>query len=165
MIIKMKTFVFLWSVVCLASPVLGQQGVVSTGGDIQSPSGSVAFSIGQTAYHIIDGETGSVHQGLQQPYSFTIVGIEDLREDIAIRLYPNPAVGFVNVQLTLPAVGLKQDQFTARLYDFNGKLILDQALTNDVNTIPIDQLSSALYLLQVWKGGTFIKSFSLTKTN
>lgn len=165
MISKMKAIVFLWLVVCLGSPLLAQQGVVSAGSDILSASGTVAFSIGQTAYLTIDGETGSIYQGLQQPYSFSIVGIEDLREDIIISLFPNPASGKVYVQLTPPDIQHVQDRFTALLYDFNGKLLLNQQLPNDVNAIPIDHLTSTNYFLQVWKGDIFIKSFSFIKTN
>ncbi len=155
----------LWTVTWLGTPLLAQQGVVSTGGDIPSAAGSVAFSIGQTAYQVIDGETGSVHQGVQQPYNFTIVGIEDLREDIVIRLFPNPAQSSVYVQLTSPTPASNQEQMTARLFSFDGKLILEQTLKDDVNTIPIDQLNAALYLLQVWQGNKFIKSYSLTKVD
>lgn len=162
---KMKVNFFLWLLVCLYAPLIAQQGVVSTGGDILSTSGSVAFSIGQTAYLTIDGETGSVHQGLQQPYTFTIVGVEDLREDIAISLFPNPASGTVYVQLTPPDKQYVQERFTALLYDFNGKLLLNQKLPNEINPIAIDQLTSANYLLQVWQGTTFIKSFTFSKTN
>ncbi len=161
----LKVIVFLGAVTSLVSPLSAQQGVVSTGGDIQAPAGSVAFSIGQTASQIIDGETGSVHQGLQQPYTYQVTSVEDLREDIAIRLYPNPAESFVYVHLTPPATGFAQDRFTARLYDLSGKLILEQVLDSDVNTISISRLREAIYLLQVWQGHHFIKSYSFTKVN
>lgn len=161
----MNAILLLWTVSWLGSPLLAQKGVVSAGIDIQSAGGSVASTIGQTAYQVIDGEIGIVHQGLQQPYSFNIVGIEDLQEDIVIRLFPNPAESAVFVQLTPPAPGSAQGPFTARMYSFEGKLVLEQTLPNEVNTIPIDQLNAAMYLLQVWQGNTFIKSYSLTKVN
>lgn len=162
---KMKAIGFLLANFCAMQTLLAQQGVISAGGDISSAQGTIAYTIGQVSYTYLWNETGSVNQGLQQPVVFNLVGMEDLHEDIFIRLFPNPSNAILHVALNISAKEEVHGGFSAQLYDLNGKLLLQQQLPDDINTIAIDRLTEAMYLLQVWKGDTFIKSFALTKSN
>ena len=50
-----------------------QESVNATGGNAQGSGGSVSYSVGQLFYLIITGETGSVSEGVQQPYEISVV--------------------------------------------------------------------------------------------
>jgi hypothetical protein len=163
--VKMKAIGFLWLLFCATGTLFAQQAVVTAGGNISSASGSVSYSIGQVMYSHIEGEVGSLNQGVQQPHVFTIVGVEDVRKDIIVRLFPNPANQFVHLQLTTPAAFDGSKPLSARMYDMQGNLLSTQNLSDDITTISLNQLTEAMYILQVWQDQTQIKSFKLFKSN
>jgi len=162
---KMKVTNFLWLVFCLAQPLIAQQGVVSSGGDILSANGSVAYSIGQVVFASISGETGNVNPGVQQPFQFDLVRIHDIPGDHSLRLYPNPANQFVFLELSTDENLFQAQDFFARVYDLKGNLLKLQRLSHVVNTILISELPEAMYFVQVWQANTFIQSISFSKIN
>ncbi len=163
--IKMKVTNFLWLVFCLPQSLFAQQGVVSSGGDILSLNGSVAYSIGQIQVASVSGETGHVNPGVQQPFQLALVGINDLRRDPFFKLYPNPANQFLYLQVSTDEGILQAQDYLARVYDVKGNLLIIQRLRHAVTPILISELPEALYFVQVWQANTFIQSVSFSKTN
>jgi hypothetical protein len=163
--VKLKAIGFLWLLFCTTETLHAQQGVVSSGGNISSATGSVSYSIGQVMYNHIEGEVGSLNQGVQQPHTFTIVGIEDLQEETTFRLYPNPADQFVHIQLASPPSFDASHHLTARLYDMTGNLITEQSLNQEINTLSLRQCTEAAYIVQILDQQKQIKSYALFKSN
>ncbi len=161
--LTMKAIGFLWPVLCATEMLSAQQALLPSGGDIYSSSGSISYSIGQVAFSHIEGEAGSLNQGVQQPHTFAIVGLEDLQKETSVRLYPNPADQFVNIQFSTPME--TSNHFSARLYDMKGNLVKEQILDDNINTVPLTNLSDATYVLQIWNHHTHLKSFALIKSN
>jgi len=162
---KMKVINFLLLIFCAAQPLSAQKGIVSSGGDFDSPNGSVAYSVGQISYVSIYNETGNVNPGLQQPFELGIVGTRDLYQDSMLLLYPNPANQDVYLQFSSDESLIRPADFLARIYDMKGKLLITQRLRDDINTISIRELPSGIYLIQIWQANTFIQSNSFSKTN
>ena len=56
-------------------PLQGQETIPTTGGSATGIGGSVSYTIGQVAFNTFRGTaaTGSVVQGVQQPYEISIV--------------------------------------------------------------------------------------------
>ena len=50
-----------------------QTSVNATGGDASGSGGSVSYSVGQVVYTTNTGTSGSVAQGVQQPYEISVV--------------------------------------------------------------------------------------------
>ena len=50
-----------------------QQAIVPIGGDAIGASGQISYSIGQIAYTTYEGSTGSVSQGVQQPFEISFI--------------------------------------------------------------------------------------------
>ena len=163
--IKLKVISFLWLIFCLVSSTSAQQGFVSSGGNTSNPNGSVAYSIGQVAFETAANETGSVNPGIQQPFQVTIVGVSNHYPDPELLLYPNPASHQVYLQLSGDENIFGSGDYTARICDDHGKLLITQALKNDINMIFINDLPSAIYFIQIWKANTLIQSSSFYKTN
>lgn len=162
---KKKVTNFLWLVFCLAQSLSAQQGIVSAGGDNFSQNGSVAYSVGQIAFEPINGETGNLNPGLQQPFQFSIVGISDFRSDYLLKLYPNPANQFLCLQLSTHEGIIDGQDFIAKVYDAKGNLLINQRLENVINTILITDLPDALYFVQIWQSNTLFQTISFSKTN
>ncbi len=50
-----------------------QEVIPASGGNATGSGGSVSYSAGQVFYSIITGETGSVAEGVRQPYEISVV--------------------------------------------------------------------------------------------
>lgn len=59
------------------------------------------------------------------------------------KIYPNPATSTITIDLS------SVDNSSVDVYDFDGRKILTQKLSNSSNTINIDNLSSGMYLFKV----------------
>ena len=76
--------------VCGLTTLQAQQAVVASGGTATG-SGTVSYSIGQVVY-TTNSNSGSVAQGVQQPYEISVLtGVKDAK-DITLEfvVYPNP---------------------------------------------------------------------------
>ena len=70
--------------VAISLTIVGLQAQESTqtsGGEATGEGGTVNYTVGQVAYDTHTGTTGSVAEGVQQPYEISVViGIEDIRD-------------------------------------------------------------------------------------
>lgn len=140
--------------------IQAQEAVTASGGDATGSGGTVSYSVGQVAYTAISNSSGSVNQGVQQPYEFFILGIND-NKDISMEMsvYPNPSVAFVNLKV----VNQNLENLYFQLYDVNGKLLINQKVSSTETSIPMETLSSATYFLKVLDNKTVVKTFKIIK--
>jgi hypothetical protein len=59
--------------------------------------------------------------------------------DNFIKIYPNPAANKINI------VQLKNKSGKINIYDLNGRLLITEKLSDGLNTITTEQLSSGIY--------------------
>jgi len=137
-----------------------QEAVTTTGGNASGSGGTVSYTIGQIDYTTNTGTGGTVTQGVQQPYEFFILGIDD-KKDISLEMsvYPNPSVAFVNLKI----VNQNLENLSFQLYDVNQKLILNQKVSSTETSIPMENLSSATYFLKVSDNKKVVKTFKIIK--
>jgi Secretion system C-terminal sorting domain len=137
-----------------------QQAIIAAGGDAIGSGGTMSYTIGQIDYITLDDAGGIATQGVQQPYEIYPVSIAE-QDDIALEycLYPNPT----RASVTLVVTPANLSDLFMRLYDLQGNLILEQRIT-DVNTIlPLEELSSATYLLVVSNPLQELQQFRIIK--
>jgi len=137
-----------------------QEAVTTTGGNASGSGGTVSYTIGQIDYTTNTGTGGTVTQGVQQPYEFFILGIDD-KKDISVKLsvYPNPAVSTVNLRID----NQNLENLSFQLYDVNQKLILNQKVSSTETSIPMEKLASATYFLKVSDNKKVVKTFKIIK--
>lgn len=136
-----------------------QEAVTASGGNASGSGGSISYTIGQVVYTSNKSSSGSISQGVQQPYEISIVsGIEDI-QGITLTAYPNPTIS----NLTLKIDNKEEKQFVASLFDINGKLLLKQVVSNIETTVPMEQFSVSTYFLKVFDGKKEIKTFKIIK--
>ena len=150
----------------IASLLLGftqvnaQDVVATSGGNATGTNGNVSYSIGQVVYTPNTGATGSVAQGVQQPFEIQIVlGVENFNINLQLAIYPNPTTNWLQLEV-------KNTEFTNltyQMYDLNGKLIYDEKVNAENTTIKTEQLPSAIYLLKVLDSNTEVKTFKIIK--
>ena len=150
----------------IASLLLGftqvnaQDVVATSGGNATGTNGNVSYSIGQVVYTPNTGATGSVAQGVQQPFEIQIVlVVENFNINLQLAIYPNPTTNWLQLEV-------KNTEFTNltyQMYDLNGKLIYNEKVNAENTTIKTEQLPSAIYLLKVLDSNTEVKTFKIIK--
>ena len=102
------------------SSLLSQNVVASSGGDASGAEGSISYTVGQLTYTTTTSTTGSLSQGVQQPFVVTVVaGIE--RADIKLEciVYPNPTTDLLNITIDTSDTL----RYAVVLLDVDGKLV------------------------------------------
>ena len=137
-----------------------QQATTATGGNASGSGGTVAYSVGQIVYTTHTGATGSVAQGVQQPYEISIVlGIDNHSTNLGLSAYPNPTTNF----LTLNVGNAELSTLNFQLYDILGKLIESRKIISSSETIAIENLPTATYFLKVTNNNNEVKTFKIIK--
>jgi len=124
-----------------------QESIPVCGGMAYGYGGSVSYSVGQIVYTTNSEITGSVAQGVQQPYEISSESGSDLAIGISLQcsVYPNP----VEKILTLQIKYYVDENVTCRLYDSNSKLLLTQTIDRKESLILMTNLPPSTYYLVV----------------
>jgi len=138
-----------------------QESVNATGGNASGSGGSVSYSVGQVVYTTNTGTTGSVAQGVQQPYEISVVtAIEEAKGiNLSVTAYPNPTTDY----LTLRIDEFEISNLSFQLYDMNGKLLQNEKITGNQTSIVMSNLVPSTYFVKVINGNQSIKEFKIIK--
>lgn len=138
-----------------------QQAITTAGGNTTSSAGSVSYSVGQIVCKTQIGSSGSVSQGIQQPYEISILTghVEAQGINLVLSAYPNPATDYV----ILKVENFKTENLTYHLYDISGKLIESRKIIRSSETIAMDNLPTSTYFLKVNNNNTEVKTFKIIK--
>ena len=142
--------------------ICAQETVSASGGNISGSGGTVSYSVGQVIYTVItDLATGTVSQGVQQPYEISVITeIEEIKNiDLICQVYPNPANDF----LTLKIENYDTGELIYKLFDSNGKLLKDRKTEGNETIISMSGLLPAVYFLKVTDNGRVIRTFKIIK--
>jgi hypothetical protein len=139
----------------------GQQTIPATGGNATGSGGTVTYTIGQVTYHTSEGTTGTVAQGVQQPYEISVVTTIENTEGIILeyKVYPNPAHGLIKLSIN-PFDG---GYLRYCLFDLNGILLQDKKVISEETEISLESLNPAVYFLKVLKDNKEVKVFKIVK--
>lgn len=142
-----------------------QKTTLSTGGNNSGTGGTVSYSVGQLVYYSQSGTTGSVNQGVQQPFEISIVGVaDDLSETrIIYSVYPNPATNCI--YLKTENKNGESDAVYFELTDNTGKVLAENKLIATEERIDMQSYANAIYFLSVRKNNKLIKTFKIIKNN
>ena len=137
-----------------------QQASTASGGNASDSGGTVAYSVGQIVYATNTGTTGSVAQGVQQPYEISIVlGIDNHSINLELTVYPNPTANF----LTLNVGNAELSTLNFQLYDISGKLIENRKIISSSETIAMENLPNGIYFLKITNNNNEVKTFKIIK--
>ena len=141
--------------------VQAKTSVNATGGDASGGGGSVSYSVGQVVYTTHTGTSGSVAEGVQQPYEISVVtGLEEAQSiNLSVTAYPNPTTDY----LTLRIDEFEISNLSFQLYDMNGKLLQNEKITGNQTSIVMSNLLPATYFVKVIQGNKEVKTFKIIK--
>lgn len=157
----MKQFLFISVVMFLSVVAMAQESVVVSGGNAHGASGSVSYTVGQTSYISVSGESGTEYQGVQQPYEITeITSVQGgTMFNITLHAYPNPTSDY----LTLSIVDDDFDGMECQMFDIAGKMLSEKKLYNTEVQLDMQSLPAATYFVRILKGKTEVKTFKVVK--
>jgi len=139
---------------------IGQNNTLPSGGEGTGSGGTLSYSIGQVDYIHAEGSGGTANQGVQQPFEIFVLGIDTHPEILLdIKVFPNPTVSNV----TLRIGNFEGGDISYQLYDIHGRFLAGQSVQLDTTRIPMEDLASAVYLLQVIDKSGPIKTFKIIK--
>jgi hypothetical protein len=156
--LRMPAFLFLG----LSLGVLQAQEVIpASGGEAAGNGGSVSYSVGQIAYQTHYGTSGSVSEGVQQPYEISVVtGIEEAKGiNLTVSAYPNPTTDY----LTLRIDEFEISNLSYQLYDMSGRLLQNERITGNQTIIVMSNLVPAIYFVKVVQRNKEVKTFKIIK--
>ncbi|HBE43202.1 MAG TPA: hypothetical protein DDW27_18770 [Bacteroidales bacterium] len=139
----------------------GQSAIPATGGTATGTGGTVTYTVGQVTYSTFTGSSGSVAQGVQQPWEISTVTAIEKTEGITLEMsvYPNPTDGAL--KLTVKSFDHKGLRY--RLYDMNGVLLQDKPIESEETEILLQGYSSTMYFLRIVNNKQEIKVFKIVK--
>jgi len=137
-----------------------QESTNATGGDASGSGGTVAYSVGQVVYTTNTAASGTVSQGVQQPYEIFTVGIKETELNISLLVFPNPT----SDNLTLQISDYNNEKLTYQLYDMQGKLLNNGQVTAQQTQINTASLPPATYFINVvTQENKKVQSFKIIK--
>ena len=145
----------------LFTAMQAQETIPATGGSATGSGGTVTYSAGQVTCNTFSGTTGTVAQGVQQPYEISVVtGMSNAREiTLECSIFPNPATKFVKLMVE----SFDYENLRFRLYDINGILIKDKKVESRETEVSMENLSSSIYYLKVINNNKEVKVFKIVK--
>lgn len=136
------------SVLLIALNLKGQTSVNTSGGDGTGNGGSVAFSIGQVFFQVVEDPQISFSEGVQQAFEISIIdGVEEEKPfSFAISAFPNPIMDVLHIEL--------KDEFSGtvmfQVHDAIGNLIQEGEASSSKFTIQTTNWSGGAYYLHVY---------------
>lgn len=138
-----------------------QKSINTIGGEISNSNGVINYSFGQVFYSNVTNIEGSLIEGVQQPFEISVtLGVEINTINLVVKAYPNPTMGMLNLVI--------DDNFQSKSWsyvisDLNGKIIVNNKITNKQSQIDMSTFKSAVYFLKVTSENNEIKIFRILK--
>lgn len=154
----MKRNIFVLSVLLITITATAQQ-VISTQGDSYSnANGSIDFTIGEVIINTVNEGTNDITQGFHQT-NWNFVGVVDHTPSYEAIIFPNPTEDVLNIKTST------FENVTYTLFDAQGKLVLQDKLSEEQTPIQVSQLAPGAYSLTLKSETQNLKTFKLIKSH
>ena len=159
----LKSLFFSLCLIVSGFTIQAQNAIPATGGNATGTGGKVSYTVGQMVYTTNTGTSGSIAQGVQQPYEISVItGIEEAKDiNLIISVYPNPSIDI----LTLKVENYDYQNLSYILFDIKGILLENKKVTGNLTSISMEDRISGTYFLKVMDNKKEIKTFKIVKNN
>jgi hypothetical protein len=150
------SFILLTASVCFSQTntlqVIGSAGNTATGGNTQ-----LNWTIGEPITNTASNTNNILTQGFNQ--SALLITAIDEKQNSNITISPNPTADFVTINIEENE--LQNAQYL--LHDINGKLILQNKITDKQTKLSFIDLAKAIYFVEVSTNNQKTKTFKIIK--
>jgi hypothetical protein len=135
----------------------------ASGNNASGSSGTVTYSIGQVFYTYIGVSVYSVAQGIQHEELDQTLNNKDniVEPKVEIAVFPNPTSDYVNINMM--GFDFENGPRSYQLYDYQGRLLKQDTINQTETQINLTELSSSIYILQVYVNNKVLKTFKILK--
>jgi hypothetical protein len=151
-----KIFLFTYLFVSFSNLLFSQDSQLETisvcGNSNQIGEYDISWSLGQVVIESYMANDLVVTQGIHQPFVIITHILQDSKNDLEIKAYPNPAHEFIIVELK------KETKLSFIISSSNGKIVFNGDLLNKVNKIELKQIPPGSYILKI--SGTESNAFN-----
>jgi hypothetical protein len=142
-----------------ASLAVSAQEVVTTQGDSYSnTSANIDFTIGEVIIATGTDGTNDITQGFHQT-NWNFLGVEDFAPNYEAIIFPNPTADVLNIKTSM------FENVTYTLYDAQGKLVMQDILSEEQTPIQVSHLAPGAYSITLNNETQNLKTFKLIKTH
>ncbi len=153
----MKQHIISFGIMLLCFTSFGQEHILSSGLNINNSNGSVSYSVGLIHYKDASGIGGSTLVGSQLPFEVSeLLSVQDLASNI-VSVHPNPTSGLLYIRLNTV------DTYKYQLIDLSGRLLKTGEVSELETTISLTGIDTAIYILNIEKNNTTVKSYKISK--
>lgn len=137
-----------------------QQALTAAGGEATGSGGSTGYTVGQVAYTTNSATSGSVAQGVQQPYTVLPTSLQTGPDGLLLlTAFPNPATDL----LTLHTNTMTSPSAEARLFASDGSIVRQKVLEGSDTAFDLKNVAVGKYTLIVRDGDRPLGSFTVIK--
>jgi hypothetical protein len=136
--------------------VTAQQVIATQGDSYSNTIGSIDFTVGEVVINTGTDGSNSITQGFHQS-NWKFVGLEDHATNYEVSIFPNPTEEVLNIKTS------KFEKVKYKLYDTQGKLVLQGKLSAEQTTIQVTRIATGSYSLVLNTGKQILKTYRLIK--
>ncbi|KQS91815.1 T9SS type A sorting domain-containing protein [Chryseobacterium sp. Leaf394] len=145
---------------CCSLLISAQSAQNSSGGNLNSASGSISFSTGNVFYREFSSSTGTLVPGTQHSYELTpTLGINENSISLEMKIFPNPVAD----KLTLTADSKNTKDLTYRLHSATGALLKTGQISERETIVDMTDFPSSTYFFSVQQAGKPLKNYTIIK--
>lgn len=153
----MKPMLYLGVSLFFTANCFTQQNCVASGGTASGSGGSLTYSVGQNDYSNAGSTSGSINEGVQQPFEFFK---ENSLDEIEVNytIFPNPTQEGITISLSPQE---KISEFA--LVDLNGKQLLRSPIKEVEFTIDLSTLAPSTYFVNLFQDAVLAETIKIIK--
>ena len=129
--------------------------ISSAGNSITKNEISISWSLGEIAIHTLKKGNIILTQGLHQS-SIITSKVNEPEPNFRLNVYPNPATEIVNIKAGDP------EGLSFRIINTPGIVIMDKKIHSSITRIPVNDLKSGFYYLNVYKNNQLITTYKIS---
>jgi hypothetical protein len=153
-------WILIYLIILSIQPVSAQEAFLVTSHTAVGSGGESTYSVGQVAFNTFESATGTVTQGVQQPYEILFMtGLEDPSTSLTCYIFPNPSTS----EVRLKTDGRSFEFLTYNLMDLNGVILREGKITEAETVLPMNDLPSDVYFLALVEHGQTIMTWKVIK--
>jgi hypothetical protein len=152
-------FIVLILTICTVSTITAQQVISSAGASATGTGVQLSWTIGEPVIETFTGTSAILTQGFHQS-KLTVTAVDPtLFPGLDVSVYPNP----VSTQLRYKISGERIQNLSYRLFNAEGKAILNKTVENPEELINMEIYTSGIYLLKFFRQDDPLKTFKIIK--
>lgn len=139
--------------------VLSQQVISNMGGILQTESGYISFTLGESVINTISTTNGIITQGYQQPWLKVTSNYTNFTNHAYGKVYPNPTNDILYLFTQIDGMS----NIKLVLTNLTGRVFFTAKVDNELTEVDFSHCLPGIYILIVYEHHTIIGTYKIVK--